>query len=329
MAGPIERPDKLLPQLKADIRFKKENVVPGLSRMIIGYFKKTAVADTIAVYVESVYQNPDGQNGLSVLIATLLFSVQIYCDFSGYSDIAVGTSRLMGIRLMENFTQPYFSDSIRTFWDRWHRSLSEWLKDYLYFPLGGSRCSKLKTQRNILIVFLASGLWHGANFTFIIWGALHGIARVIENLVYPQRKKMEEKMNPAVRIIWGGICRVLTFLYVSFAWIFFRADSVSDAMTMTGKLFTDFSVTSKTLSAAIELLQLTPASTILAVGLIALLFLYDLGVRRHREEDILLDGSVEEGTISLRLITLFWIVIAAALMQIAAGGASTFLYFQF
>lgn len=179
VAGPIERPENLIPQLHEDHDFSWANAIPGLRKMIIGFFKKVVVADLIATYVNAVYNAPDTARGLSVLIATMLFAVQIYCDFSGYTDIAIGCAEIMGIRLMQNFNRPYTSTSIKEFWKRWHISLSSWFQDYLYFPLGGSRCSRPRHLFNLCVVFLVSGLWHGAAWTFVIWGGLHAFYQVV------------------------------------------------------------------------------------------------------------------------------------------------------
>ncbi|MGL5904721.1 MAG: MBOAT family O-acyltransferase, partial [Cetobacterium sp.] len=179
VAGPIERSTNLLPQLQKETRFKYENLKSGLLLILIGFFKKVVVADRAALLVNNVYSNLDNVPSISVIIASIFFSIQIYCDFSAYSDIARGTSRVLGIELMKNFDTPYYSKSIGEFWRRWHISLGTWFREYLYIPLGGSRVSTIKRYRNIMIVFSISGLWHGASWNFIIWGALHGFYQII------------------------------------------------------------------------------------------------------------------------------------------------------
>ena len=170
VAGPIERTDNLLPQIKEKHFFNYNQAAYGLKLMAWGFFKKLCIADAIAVYVDSVYTSLDNNTGFPILFAVLGFSIQIYCDFSGYSDIAIGTAKLLGINLLTNFKSPYFSSSIREFWTRWHISLSTWFRDYVYIPLGGNRCGKIRHNFNLMITFLTSGLWHGANWTFVVWG---------------------------------------------------------------------------------------------------------------------------------------------------------------
>ncbi|MDE6441124.1 MAG: MBOAT family protein, partial [Clostridia bacterium] len=175
VAGPIERPQDLIPQLKQEKSIKALDYSGAFRIMLIGFFKKIAVADMIGIVVNATFNNVSSANGLMVLISSVLFSFQIMCDFSGYSDIAVGCAKLFGIDLTENFKSPYSSKSIKEFWGRWHISLSHWLRDYIYFPLGGSRVKKWRWCLNILIVFFISGLWHGANYNFVIWGVMHGV----------------------------------------------------------------------------------------------------------------------------------------------------------
>ncbi len=194
VAGPIERTDNLLPQIKAQHSFSYEQGSYGTKLMAWGFFKKIVIADTIAVYVDTVYNNLSAHQGFAMVVAVVLFTLQIYCDFSGYSDIAIGVAKLFGIDLMTNFKSPYFATSIGEFWSRWHISLSTWFRDYLYIPLGGNRCSQAKNMRNVLVTFLVSGLWHGANITFVVWGALHGLAQVMENLC-KQKAKRNHKNN--------------------------------------------------------------------------------------------------------------------------------------
>lgn len=174
VAGPIERSERLLPQFRVPVIPNENNFSSGMKLMVWGFFKKVVVADNVAIIVNQVYNNVNEYQGLPLIIATFLFAIQIYCDFSGYSDIAIGSARVMGIHLMKNFNTPYFSKSITEFWKRWHISLSTWFRDYVYIPLGGNRVSKPRHYLNLFLTFLISGLWHGANWTFVIWGALHG-----------------------------------------------------------------------------------------------------------------------------------------------------------
>lgn len=219
VAGPIERTGNLLPQIKGKKTFSYEQAVLGLKLMAWGFFKKLVIADNLAVYVDNIYNDVQYHQGFSLILATLFFTIQIYCDFSGYSEIAIGTAKLFGINLMTNFSSPYFSGSLKEFWSRWHISLSSWFRDYVYIPLGGNRMGKGKKIRNLLITFAVSGLWHGANYTYILWGLMHGIGQVIENFF--QKKKR-----------W-----FLTFVYVAAAWVFFRARSVTEAMYIFCHMF--------------------------------------------------------------------------------------------
>jgi alginate O-acetyltransferase complex protein AlgI len=231
VAGPIERAQNMMPQFRKKFNFDYERVVSGLRLVLWGAFKKIVIADRLAVYVNAVYNDVDTYSGLPLILATLFFTFQIYCDFSGYSDIAIGAARVMGFDLMENFRQPYFARSIRDFWRRWHISLSTWFRDYLYFPIGGNRMSTIRNLLNLMIVFVVSGLWHGANWTFVIWGALHGGYIVIETLAI----QVTGKREPQPIQLW--LQRAVTFLLVVFAWIFFRANTVGDAFYIIQNLF--------------------------------------------------------------------------------------------
>ncbi|WP_027391619.1 MBOAT family O-acyltransferase [Aquimarina latercula] len=225
VAGPIERATHLLPQFLEKRKYTRESISYGIKLIIWGFFLKLVVADRTAIYVNSVYNNVEYHDGLSLVFATILFAFQIYGDFAGYSLIAIGTAKLFGFDLMTNFKRPYFSASIHEFWNRWHISLSTWFRDYLYIPLGGNRVGRYRWFFNLFITFLISGLWHGAKWTFVIWGAINGIYLIIEILCNGKRRK--------------GVFNVIsTFCFISFAWIFFRANSVSDAFYIINKIFT-------------------------------------------------------------------------------------------
>lgn len=234
VAGPIERPQNLLHQFREKYDFNYERVTSGLRLMTWGIFKKVVIADRLAVAVDMVYDNPEQYNSLSLLIATFFFTFQILCDFSGYSDIAIGAARVMGFRLMTNFNKPYHSKSIQEFWGRWHISLSTWFKDYLYLPLGGNRVVIPRWYLNLFIVFLVSGLWHGANWTFIIWGALHGFYLVFGLMTRGIRDQLSKKMF-LDRIPFIAV--LSTFGLVSISWVFFRADSLKDAIYIITHIF--------------------------------------------------------------------------------------------
>jgi len=227
VAGPIERAKNLMHQLKSKVVFSYHNFSLGGQHIIWGLFKKVVIADNLAVIVDSVYSDSANFSWLWLLLATYLFAIQIYCDFSGYSDIAIGAARMMGVELMVNFRTPYFSKSIREFWSRWHISLSTWFRDYLYIPLGGNRLTQTRTTINLMLVFVISGFWHGAAWTFIIWGALHAIYLLAE-LVISKFSWWKNYMKTRKGIThWLGI--FLVFHLVLLGWIFFRSDSVSQA----------------------------------------------------------------------------------------------------
>ena len=241
VAGPIERSKNLLEQFYERHEFEYARVRDGLILMMWGLFQKIVIADRAAILVNQVYNDISSYSGFEVVIATVLFAIQIYCDFCGYSDIAIGAAKVMGFRLMTNFKQPYFSKSIKEFWRRWHISLSSWLRDYIYIPLGGGRCSKIKKYRNIMITFLLSGLWHGANWTYVVWGGLHGSFQVIGEVLFPVREKIKCILNIDSESFGHKIFQILfTFLLVDSAWIFFRASSLREAIMIYKPMFSEF-----------------------------------------------------------------------------------------
>ena len=321
VAGPIERPGNLIPQLKEEHRFNKEDAVKGAKHMLLGFFKKICVADCVAVYVNSVYNNPEEATGFGVLLATVLFAVQIYCDFSGYTDIAIGCARVMGIKLMKNFDHPYTATSIKEFWGRWHISLSSWFKDYLYIPLGGNRCSKFRHSMNVMIVFAVSGLWHGANWTFVIWGVLHGFYQVLGTLTIKKRNALAERAGftpKSAPVVW--VRRVITFILVDFAWLFFRANSVSDAGILLGKLFGGWQGFEAGFSQA-GVSTLAVVSWILAIA--TLIFM----------DKLLTHGDGPDGSRVLvrrgAFIYVVWAIALCWVFLLSENVESSFIYFQF
>ncbi|MDN5203075.1 MBOAT family protein [Fulvivirgaceae bacterium BMA10] len=229
VAGPIERAKHLLPQFYKIRRFDYSRAVTGSRLILWGMFKKIVIADRLAEYVNLVYNHPQDHQGITVILATIFFAFQIYCDFSGYSDIAIGVARLFGFDLMTNFRTPYFSASIKEFWSRWHISLSTWFRDYVYIPLGGNRASTPRWIYNLMMTFLVSGLWHGANWTFVIWGFIHGSINAIEAL-WSKYKPFNLRLPHLIRVF-------ITFTIVCFAWIFFRANHVQDAFLLIQNAF--------------------------------------------------------------------------------------------
>lgn len=237
VAGPIERPQNILHQLHTEQRFEYQRVTDGLKRMAWGMFKKIVVADRMVLFVNPVYNDPTSHNGPALVFATLAFAIQIYCDFSGYSDIALGSAQVMGVKLMKNFDHPYFARSISEFWRRWHISLSTWFRDYVYIPLGGNRVAKPRWIFNLFITFLISGLWHGADWTYVIWGALHGSYLVLSILTEPFWRQLSALARldrlPRLKTV---VSTLTTFSLVTFAWIFFRAASLNDALYIVSHL---------------------------------------------------------------------------------------------
>ena len=238
VAGPIERSKNLLVQISVRHYFDYERAKEGLVLMLWGFFMKLVIADRAAIIVNMVYENYDHYKGIPLIVATLLFGLQIYCDFASYSAIAIGSAQVMGFRLMDNFRQPYFSRSIAEFWRRWHISLSTWFRDYLYIPLGGNRKGTARKYLNIIIVFVTSGLWHGANWTFVIWGLLHGLFQVIGQITKP----LKEKTTDLLGIDRNGagykfVQMLITYLLANFAWIFFRAPDLETATGVIENMF--------------------------------------------------------------------------------------------
>lgn len=241
LSGPIERSGNLLKQIQSGTEFLYDNARKGLLMMAFGYFEKILIANRIAILVDNAYENYLGQTGAALAFAVFLYAIQIYADFAGYSYIAIGTAKVLGFDLIENFKQPYFALSIKAFWKRWHISLSQWLRDYVYISMGGSRCSKIKTYRNLFITFLISGFWHGTGMNYIVWGALHGGYQIAGDVSQTLRMKIKKSLRInencwSYKLFQG----VITFLLVDFAWLFFRATSLSQALGILKKIVLDF-----------------------------------------------------------------------------------------
>jgi alginate O-acetyltransferase complex protein AlgI len=317
LSGPIGRAHQLLPQLRASPTFEYRRMVEGLRLMLWGMFKKVVIADTLAIYVSRVYHHLGDHQGFPLIIAAGFYTVQIYCDFSGYTDMARGAAQVMGIDLMENFRRPYFAKSFRDFWQRWHISLSFWFRDYVYIPLGGRRVAKWRWYYNLMVTFLLSGLWHGANWTFVVWGALHGGFIVLEYATGGFQQRIADRLCANKTSAWhNGIQMGITLILVGFAWIFFRADSIADAWYVIGHMFLldpgqlGISVVGTTLFA-------------LSLLLIAILFVVDLKERRIR-----LYAFLHRWPLWLR-----WAVYSTAGWAVAIatvfGVTQEYIYFQF
>lgn len=239
MAGPIERSYNMLHQFHEEHKFEYNNVVYGLRLMLWGAFQKVVIADRAAIVVNMVYDKPDSYSGIVLIIATILFAFQIFCDFAGYSNIAIGAARVMGFNLMRNFDKPYQSKSIQEFWTKWHISLSTWFRDYVYIPLGGNRVSEFRYSINILLTFLISGLWHGAGWTFVIWGGLHGLYLLIFNWIDKFNKNILKLGTSTSNWLDNIFQTAITFSLVTFAWIFFRAKDLDQALYIVTHMFTN------------------------------------------------------------------------------------------
>lgn len=239
VAGPIERSKNLLSQIREEHHFSYEHMRDGLLIMLWGYFQKLVLADRIAIIVDQVYGNIEAYPGMYLCVASVLFAVQIYCDFSGYSMIAIGAAKIMGFSLMENFDCPYFSGRVSEFWRKWHISLTSWFRDYLYIPLGGNRKGTVRKYINIVIVFLVSGLWHGAQWTYIIWGGLNGVFQVIGSVTEKWRYKLYKKLNMNTASLGHHLAKVIcTFVLIDITWIFFRARSMGQAISIIRSIVT-------------------------------------------------------------------------------------------
>lgn len=315
VAGPIERAQNLIPQMEKKFRLDFNQASSGLKLMLWGLFKKMVIADQLAIIVNEIYASPEQFGGTGVIAATFLFGVQIYCDFSGYSDIAIGTARLFGIELMTNFKTPYFAASFREFWRRWHISLSTWFRDYLYIPLGGNRGSSMRWTKNILITFVVSGFWHGASFTFLIWGFLHGLFLVSEHFISEKIRIQNKFKNLSGWLI--------TFLFVNLSWLFFRAESFADAVYLLKTIGGGNAETSKSFLSLITFDgSLTePGRMLLFVFPFFILIEWIIGKKEFPE---LLAGS----KMWVRW-AFYYLVILAILFFGVMKSAPGFIYFQF
>lgn len=318
LAGPIGRADALLPQLKKERRFDYESVTYGLKLMAWGYFKKLVIADVFAATVNKVYDNAHSYVGLVFIIVTVMFAIEIYCDFSGYSDIAIGCAKLFGIELATNFKSPYLSFSIKEFWSRWHISLSTWFRDYVYIPLGGSRVAKWRNCLNLLITFLVSGFWHGSSLTYIFWGAVHGLLQIVETFIYPKTRRgvpVTRKKH------WWQL--PITFAILCFTWIFFRANTIQDAFWIISRLFWDIGRPVNYLKTAVICLDM-PYLTMFGMMLpAAALLLYDM---LSLKQDVIALVSRQRAPIRWGVYVVLLVVIALFSHK---GIATEFIYFQF
>jgi D-alanyl-lipoteichoic acid acyltransferase DltB (MBOAT superfamily) len=299
VAGPIERAGNLLPQLQQTPRITRQDITDGLSLFLVGFFKKVALADYLATYVNEVYGNPIKFQAPALLLATVAFGWQIYFDFSGYTDMARGIAQLMGFRLMLNFNNPYTATGLGDFWNRWHISLSTWFKDYLYFPLGGSRRGPWRTYFNMFVTMVVSGIWHGANWTFVIWGGLHALGRCLTREV-EQTEFYKERIPRLAK-------QIAVFSFVTFTWIFFRAQTLGDAWLIIERMFTTGWTDPR--------FPLLMAGLVLAVWVYQLVFNSRSALRRCLE--------VAPLRVGLAVLMIWYLVI------VAQPSTKQFIYFQF
>lgn len=303
VAGPIERSANLLPQFRKKHNFDFDNAVEGGRLMLWGFFMKLCVADRLAMYVDSVYNNVSMHNGTSLLLATFFFTIQIYCDFGGYSLIAIGSAKVIGFSLMQNFRRPYFSQSIKEFWGRWHISLSSWFKDYVYIPLGGNRVKPIRHLVNLFITFLVSGVWHGAAWNFVIWGGLHGLYLILEHL-FMKKNSSKYRILHIVKVLY-------CFVLVSFAWIFFRSNTVGESFLIIEKIFTEQGA-------------LFVDRTVLALGVLSLII---LGLKDVSDEYASEIRFLHSNNIIIRYSSELFLLAFILLFAVLDGGQ--FIYFQF
>lgn len=330
VAGPIERTQNLMPQLFEDRKFDPDKASEGLRLMLVGFVKKLVIADALSRYVDLVFDNVHYYFGMTFIFAAILFTFQIYCDFSGYSDIAIGTAKLLNVDLMTNFKSPYFATSIKDFWSRWHISLSTWFRDYVYIPLGGSRVSKARHQFNLIFTMLVSGLWHGADWSFVVWGGLHGIYQAVEGAAVKRLNK-NKKPEEEGKTVSAGKARLIavvktvwTFALVSFAWIFFRANNMSDALYVVTHLHNGMLHLGNAFWKTMIDLQLNYTTLFKIVAAIAVLMVYDYF---NRERDLCHEFS----RVKMPVRWLVYIVLVVTLVTLKLHGGTTqnFIYFQF
>lgn len=315
VAGPIERASNLLPQIKEERKFEYEKASYGVKLMAVGYFKKIVLADTLAKYVDIVFADVYSYHGFTLFLTSLFFTFQIYCDFSGYSDIAVGTAKMFGINLMNNFNSPYFSVSIHDFWKRWHISLSTFFKDYVYIPLGGNRRGKIKNMMNLMVTFLLSGLWHGASWNYVVWGGAHGILQIFENIT-----NLRKNDSKKIWVWWMRV--IITFFIINITWVFFRTN-IEESFYIIKNMFQGILKPELYFTVGITELGIDRYSFITIMVFILFLLVYDY---ISLKKDIIL-------VVSRCSIIGRWLIYIIFILSICIfsrkGVAAEFVYFQF
>ena len=329
VAGPIERSENLLKQIQnvhLQKRISYEKFTNGFALMLYGYFQKVFIADKAAVLANTIFAAPEQYTTIELALGAIAFSIQIYCDFGGYSNIAIGSAQVLGFEMMENFNTPYFATSIQDFWRRWHISLSSWFKDYVYIPLGGNRCGKVRRYFNLMVTFLVSGLWHGAQMTFVVWGGIHGFIQIVEKEAAELIQKLGIKIKKDV-FSYKLLKILTTYFIVTIAWIFFRADNVSIAITYIRQMFTNFDFGVLFNGSLYKLGLVKNDMTALCIG-IAILFLTEL-VRYKKNMRI-------EKYLCTQNLWFKWTVLIVMILCVVLFGeyginynAAEFIYFQF
>lgn len=331
MAGPIERSKNLLEQIR-DIPERKtleyHRIVNGLIVMLYGFFLKMVIADRISILVDYIFKRYYMLGAVELLVGAVGFSIQIYCDFGSYSLIAIGAAQVMGFTLMENFNTPYFAVSIKDFWRRWHISLSTWFRDYLYIPMGGSRCGRLRKYFNVMVTFLVSGLWHGAEWSFVIWGGLHGLYQVAGDLLLPLKKKLVKLFEVKTECASYKLLQIfVTFVLTTFAWIFFRADTFGQAVTYIQRIFTRANFAVLFNGSIYELGLEQFEANVLVVSLMVLLLVDLVRYRKNQRLDVFLQEQNLwfRWTVCILMFVMVWVYGVYGPVY----DASQFIYFQF
>ncbi len=327
VAGPIERSKNLLIQLRDNPKFDVDNAKNGLLIMMYGLFMKIAVADNISTIINPIFNSADNYSGMMLLFATIMFAFQIYCDFNGYTQIAIGSARVLGFKLNQNFDSPYMGSSIKDFWRRWHISLTSWFRDYLYIPLGGSRKGKLRKQINTMIVFLCSGLWHGAAWHYVVWGGLNGLFSVIEDIFKPVKERIDKHLSiDKGKWMYKVFQRIITFILIDFTWLFFRATSLTTALHILKKIVSDFRLA---WFVNFEFVSAFESSYVLMTVMVPLFIIIALDVIKYYGKDI-------KAAIFSQQIVFRWVIYATIMLAIlywslyGTGYEQTqFIYFQF
>lgn len=342
-SGPIQRPASFFEELERMGEEKESNFAKGFSYekascalklMGVGFFKKMIVADLLSGYVTKVFSDVSMYDGFALMAAAFLFSIQIYCDFAGYSDIANGAAQLLGFNGARNFEYPYFSASVKEFWGRWHISLSTWFRDYIYIPLGGSRVGNLRYALNIMITFMVSGLWHGANLTFVVWGALHGAVQVLETFVHNAWARLHGR-NPKDKTykkkgVWRFVSIVLVFLFATVAWVFFEADSLSDAIYVLTNMWHGITSPVSYIKGGLQSIGINGGMMLHLLLVIGMLFLYDLAAYIFAQKGSSIFEKFDRLPKAVRWIVYILVVDLMVIWFMQYGAdSSSFVYFEF